>query len=134
MDGGDAPRFPDRRLAAGQRNRVEPREPFEPVEVAAQELAAPERPVGAVARAVEDEGKRRALLAVLGEARSRVGVVVLHADQRQALLLRPLRREVVGMEVVGDRLRLHAEHGQVHLEVGRERAVGGLGVEVAEVG
>jgi hypothetical protein len=50
------------------------------------------------------------------------------------LLEGPLRREVLGMEIVGDRLGLHAEHGQVHLEVGPERAVGVLRVEVAEVG
>ena len=81
-----------------------------PAEVAAQQLAAPERPVGAVARAVEDERERRALLAVLGEARGGVGVVVLDADERDVLLERPLRREVLGVEVVGDDLRLDAEH------------------------
>ena len=104
------------------------------VEVAAEQLAAPERPVRAVARAVEDERERRALLAVLGEAGGRVRVVVLHADERKALLVRPLRREVLGMEVVGDHLGLDAEHLEVELEVVAKGAVGGLGVEVAEVG
>ena len=37
------------------------------------------------------------------------------------------------MEVARDRGRLDAEHVEVEREVGAERAVGGLGVEVAEV-
>ena len=88
-------------------------------EVAAQQLAAPERPVGPVAGAVEDERERRALLAVLGEAGGRVRVVVLDADELAVLLERPLRREVLGVEVVGDDLGLDAEHREVELEVGR---------------
>ena len=89
MDGRDPPRLAHRGLAAGKRNRLEPREPLVALEVGAQELAAPERSVGPVAGAVEDEGERRPRLAVLGEARSRVRVVMLHLDQRQALLVRP---------------------------------------------
>ena len=106
VGGGDPPGLPNRRLTAGQRHRVEPGEPLEALEIAMEELAAPDRPVGAKARAVEDERERRALLAVLGEARGRVRVVVLDADERQALLLRPLRREVLRMQVAGDRLGL----------------------------
>ena len=53
--GGDAPGLADRRLAAGQRHRLQVGDALEAGEVAAQELAAPERAVGAVARAVEDE-------------------------------------------------------------------------------
>ncbi len=89
MDGGDPPRLAHRRLAAGKRNGLEPREPLEAVEVAAQQLAAPERPVGPVAGAVEDERERRPRLAVLGEARRRVRVVMLHLDERQALARAP---------------------------------------------
>src|SRR6185436_17449504 len=63
--GGDAPRLADRRLAARQRHGIEPREPLERREAAAQQLAAPERPVRAVAGAVEDERQRGPLLAVL---------------------------------------------------------------------
>ena len=77
VHGGDAPGLADRRLAAGQRHRLEVREPLEAGEVAAQQLAAPERPVGAVAGPVEDERERGAGLAVLGEASGGVGVVVL---------------------------------------------------------
>ncbi len=65
------------------------RDPLEAGEVAAQHLAAPDRPVGAEAGAVEHDGERRARLAVLGEAGGGVRVVVLHLDQRQPLLPRP---------------------------------------------
>ena len=104
--GSEAPGLPDRRLAAGKRHRLEVGEPLEALEVAAQQLAAPERPVGAVARPVEDERERRPLLAVLGETRRGVGVVVLDADELRVLLERPLRRQVLGMEVVRDDLGL----------------------------
>ena len=119
--GGDAPRLADRRLAAGQRHRLEVREPLEAGEVAAQQLAAPERPVGAVAGAVEDERERRARLAVLGEARRGVRVVVLDADELGVLLERPLRREVLGVEVVRDdaRARRRASRGRARGRRGR---------------
>ena len=69
-DGGHAPRLADRRLAARQRHGPQVREALERREVAAQQLAAPERAVGPVAGPVEDERERRAGLAVLGEARA----------------------------------------------------------------
>ena len=103
------------------------------VEVAAQQLAAPQRSVGAVARAVEDERERGPLLAVLGEARGGVGVVVLDADELRVLLERPFRREVLGVEIVRDDVGLHREHREVEREVAAERRVRGLRVEVAEV-
>ena len=74
------------------------------------------------AGAVEDERQRRPFFAVLGEAGGGVCVVVLDLDERQVLLVRPLRREVLGMEVAGDRLRLDAEHVEVELEIGRRNA------------
>ena len=132
-DRRDAPRLADRRLAAGERHGLEVRQALEPVEVAAQQLAAPERSVGAVPRAVEDERERGPLLAVLGEARGGVRVVVLDADELRVLLERPFRREVLGVEVVGDDVGLDAEHREVEREVAAERRVRGRRVEVAEV-
>ena len=82
MGGRHAPRFADRRFAASQRDRLEPGEPLERTEVAAEELPAPERPVRPQAGAVEDECERRPLLAVLGKAGGGVGMVVLHLDER----------------------------------------------------
>ena len=102
-------------------------------EVAAQQLAAPDRPVRAVAGAVENERQRRAGLAVLGQAGGGMGVVVLHFDQLQLLSARPLAGEVVGMEIAGQKLRLDSEHRQVELQIGPEGAVGQFGIEVAEV-
>ena len=109
-------------------------EALELLEVAAQQLAAPERPVGSVARPVEDERERRPFLAVLGEAGRGVGVVMLDADELRVLLERPLGRQVLGMEVVRDDLGLDREHGEHELEIGAERTVGGLRVEIPEMG
>ena len=49
-------------------------------QIADEQLAAPDRPVGAVAGAVEDRADRRPGLAVLGQAGREVRVVMLHAD------------------------------------------------------
>ena len=133
MGSGDAPRLPDGRFAAGQRDRVEPGDPLERREVATQELPAPDRPVRAQAGAVEDERQRRPFFAVLGEAGGGVGVVVLHLDERQILIVCPLRREVFRMKVARDQLRPDAEHVEVELEIVDERAIRRLGVEIAEV-
>ena len=53
-------------------------------QVADQQLAAPDRAVGAVAGAVVDRPDRRAGLAVLGQAGREVGVMVLHPDELDA--------------------------------------------------
>ena len=60
-------------------------------------------------------------------------MVVLHADQLRVLLLRPPRRQVVGVQVVCDHLGRRHRACQVEVEVGAERGVRLLGVEVAEV-
>ncbi len=60
-------------------------------------------------------------------------VVVLDADELGLLLERPLRRQVLGMEIVRDHLRLGAEHREVQVDIGEERSVGQLRVEIAEV-
>ena len=60
-------------------------------------------------------------------------VVMLDADELRVLLERPLRRQVLGVQVVRDDLGLDLEHRQIELEIGAERAVRELGVEVAEM-
>jgi hypothetical protein len=70
---------------------------------------------------------------VLGKAGGGVGVVVLHPDDGQSLLMGPLRREVLGMQVARDRLRLDPEHVEVQLEIADERSISGLRFEVSEV-
>ena len=62
-------------------------------------------------------------------------VVVLDADQLRVLLEGPLRRQVLGMEVVRDHFRLlDREHRQHEREIGAEGAIGRLRVEIAEMG
>ncbi len=108
-------------------------EALELLEVAAQKLATPERPVRSVSRPVEHERERRPLLAVLGEAGRGVSVMVLDPDLLRVLLERPLGREVLGVEVVGDDLGLDREHAQDELEIGAERPVCLLRVEIPEM-
>ena len=107
---GHAPGLADRRLAAGHAHREQRPHALEPAQVAAQQLAAPHRPVGAVPGPVVDRPQRRPGLAVLGQARGQVRVVVLHAHEIDIRALeRELRRQVLGVQVVGDDLGLHRE-------------------------
>ena len=80
-----------------------------------QDLATPDRAIIAVACAVKGHAdyRPRAVQPVLCHAGRNMGMVVLHANRLQALALCTLNRiargKVVGMQVVGNRLRLHTE-------------------------
>src|SRR4030081_1676869 len=77
--------------------------PPEAVHPSDEHLPSPDRAVAAVAAAVEYRRDGVALLAVLGEARREVRVMVLHSDRLDPLPLeRVSRREIVGMQVVDD--------------------------------
>ena len=82
---GHAPRRADGRVAARHADRVQVGRALEAGQIADEDLAAPDRAVGAVAGAVVDRADRRAGLAVLGEARGEVRVVVLDGDELDAV-------------------------------------------------
>ena len=90
--------MPHRQQVAGALEAVQP---------ADEQLAAPHRAVEPEAGAVEDRPDRRAALAVLGQAGGEVRVVVLHADELDALARERVGgREVVRVQVVRDDLGL----------------------------
>ena len=76
---------------------------------AQQHLAAPDRLVRAIPGAVPREPQHGPDQPMLGHAGRRVGVVMLHAEQRHVPLrsepLGILRRGVIGVQVAGDRVR-----------------------------
>ncbi len=125
VDGRHPPRLPDRRFAARQAAPARDGETrSNDVEVAAQELAAPQRPVGAVPRAVEDERERGPGLAVLGQAGRGVRVMVLDADDAR----RPARAPTSSPGTRGGGRSAitsgsAAEHREVEREVRAERPV-----------
>ena len=128
------PRLADRALAAGQPHRQQVPGALKPPHVADQQLAAPDGAVGPVAGAVEDRADRRARLAVLGEARRQVRVVVLHADELDAVALeRVLGRQVLGVQVVGDDLGRDREQPLEVLDPLGERAQRLVVLQVADV-
>ncbi len=96
-----------------------------------QDLAAPGRAVGPVARAVEGDADDRALEPVLGHGARHVRVVVLDGDlDRLRAFQRVARRQVVGMQVVRDDLGPDAEEALGALDrllegVGRSRGCRG---------
>ena len=131
---GHPPRLPDRRGAAGQPHGKEHAHALEAAQVAQQQLAAPDRAVAAVARAVEDGAHGAALLPVLGKACREVRVVVLHAHQPHALeRQRVLGGQVLGVEVVHHQLGLHGEQPLEVRDALAERAQRLVVLEVADV-
>ena len=78
-----------------------------------EHFPAPDFAIGSVAGAVEREADDRPRERVLGHAGGDVRVMMLHGDERQAALGGPLfgqrGREIAGMQIVRDRLRLDLE-------------------------
>src|SRR4051794_9052193 len=84
-------------------------EPLPSGEIAEEHLAPPKLSLGTTARTVEGHTNDRRGPCVLGKARGDVRVVVLHANAWQSAGLRPPRRGVVGMEIMGHHDRQDAE-------------------------
>ena len=75
-----------------------------------QELSAPDRPVQAEAGAVTGDANHGLGAAVLGQAREHVGVMVLDGNAPcRGIVDCESRRQVVGMQIVRDDVRLDAE-------------------------
>ena len=128
---GHPPRLAHGCVAAGQAHRPEVPRPLEAAKVAGEDLAAPDRPVGAQSRPVEDRADRRPALTMLGEAGGEMRVVVLNPRQANALALLRIRgRAVVGMQIVGHDGGID---GEQPLEVRDPLCVGAHGLGVAEV-
>ncbi len=102
-------------------------------QVGDQHLATPQGAVGAVPDAVEGQGHHPIGATVLDQARSHVRVVVLHPDQRQAEIVGHLGRQVLGVEVVGHRLRLDVVEVAEVVDRLEERLVRGEVLEIADV-
>ena len=91
--------------------------PLKALQVTDQELAAPDRSVDAITGAVIDRCDRGAAFAVLGEAGGQVGMMVLDRDRLEFRTLeRVLRRQVLGVKVVGDDRGLYSEQAREVLD------------------
>ena len=134
---GDAPALARGLVAAGLREGLDGAEPPEALVVGEQELAAPDRAVGAVARAVERDADDGRLLVVLGHAGEDVRVVVLDFEERHAGLLGERfgdgRSVVARVQVAGDGLRAVLEQGFHELDGILEREHGAQVAHVADV-
>ena len=93
------PGLAHRALAAGQPERAEARDPRERAVRHAQELAAPDGAVLAVAGAVPRHAEHRAAQLVLGHARRDVRHVVLDLPHRQSRAAGEGGRGIVGVAV-----------------------------------
>src|SRR5438067_5235835 len=103
----------------------------EGAEVADEKLSSPARAIGSVARSVVYGAHGRTALAVLGQYRREVRVMVLHAYEVHVVALERVRRgEVVRVQIVRDDARGHRE--QV-FEMGDPLAEGAQRLPVAQV-
>ena len=83
--------------------------PFEAVEVGDEELPAPHRPVCAVAESVEGDPEHGVRVAVFGQARGDVCVVMLDGPRLEIEVERVLGRQVLRVQIMGDDFRLDPE-------------------------
>ena len=100
MSDSHPPRLADRRGAAGERHRDQMPDSFIPVKVGDQALAAPQRCVGSVPVTVECEPDNSTFDPVFGQTRGDVGVMMLYTEDGSVLVLRPLRREVLRVQIM----------------------------------
>ena len=130
---GHAQRMLYGRRAARHGHVGEVRETLERSQVGEQHFPAPDGAVHAVARAVERDAAHGAGQAVLGHHRHDVRMMVLHLGDGEALLVGPLRREVLGMQVARDAVGFDLEQRFVAVLRLEPRVVGFGVLEVADV-
>ncbi len=96
------------RLAAGQWHRLQPGVTFKRARLADEHLAAPNRAIGSVTRAVEDDADGFLGHVVFSHHRRQMRVMMLDAEARHVRLLQsPFGREILGMQVEGNQLWLN---------------------------
>src|SRR4051794_34300083 len=131
VDGGHAPGLADGLLAAGQGHVGEMGHALEAPEIRKHDLATPDGPVGAVARAVGGYADHGAFQVVLCYDTRYVGMMVLDPDFVWDVEVEGVfGGEVFGVEVVGDGLGVDVEQALVVLDA---LAEGGEGFEVLQV-
>ena len=86
-------------------------------------LSSPDRAVGAVPGSVEHDADGRSGVTMFAQHGGEVGMVVLDPEQRYRLRVRPLRRQVGGVQVVHEQLRLRPENPQQMGRNGIEMAI-----------
>ena len=108
--------------------------------VGEQNLAAPQRPVLAEPKSIEDDRQHRWRIernAVLGEATRDVGMMMGDADEQTAILagtcLAPLRREIIRVSIDGDERRRKAVQFAIVRQHPAIVGVSGRVLEVADV-
>ena len=75
-----------------------------------QKFAAPDSAVEPESKPVESDPDRRSLLSVISKACSDVRMMMLHADELDALKVEGVfRRQILGMQIEGDDLGSYAE-------------------------
>ncbi len=131
---GHPPRLADRLGAAGQPHRQQRARPLEAGEVADQELAAPDRAVGAVARCRRRSRRRPAGSPCSASAAARWAWWCWTPTGSTSLALeRVLGRQVLGVQVVRDHLGRDGEQPLEVLDAVGERPQRLVVLEVADV-
>jgi len=96
---------------------------FEILQISDQKFPAPHRRVDSIAETVERNSDRRPLFSIVGQAGRDLRVMMLHANQFDAIKLqRLLGREIFGMKIVGDDRRIDRKQPPVMLDTLGERA------------
>ena len=106
VHGPHSPRLPNRHRSAGKWHRPQLAQAFEARRAGGEHLEAPQSAVGPITGSVQGHPDHCVVPAVVGQAGSDVGMMMLYADPLHPLqALGPLGGEILGMEVVGGDLR-----------------------------
>src|ERR1035438_3543771 len=115
-----SPGLTDRRFSTRHGHGIEVGKTLEAVPPADQHFPAPDLPIRPVAGAVERETDHLALESMLGHAPGYVGMVVLHGDQAESTLARPLRgpggRKIPRMQIVNHEFGFDLEGAHQEIE------------------
>src|SRR5208283_2879966 len=76
-----------------------------------QYFSAPDRSIGSVSCAIKRDPNHFSIQMIFSHAGNDVGVMMLHRNMLEVFALqRPLRREIIGMQIVRDDSRLHFQY------------------------
>src|SRR5208282_3563534 len=106
-----APGLANRGAATWQRHIVQMGDTLKANMGGDQYFSAPDRSIGSVSCAIKRDPNHFSIQMIFSHAGNDVGVMMLHRNMLEVFALqRPLRREIIGMQIVRDDSRLHFQY------------------------
>ena len=130
---GHAPRLAKRRGTTRQRHCLETTDALESRQIGNEELAAPQAPVGPIAKPIKGHTDDTFIETVLDQARRHVGVMMLHRDRRQIERGGERGGQVAGVKIMHHHFGCDSEQRQERVDHFVERLKGRHVLQIAEM-